>query len=468
VPRHACRLCGVLGEDFEYLSRYKVYVCPECKAARFFICTDCEQLTFAEHERIVKINRNTRKRICNDCHTKYSTCNNCELDKLRRELKEYHGHYYCHDCWNEDKQPCNNCNKLADKNSFINVIIGEEEVTFCPTCYEKDVAKCHHCHTNIWKYDAWNYVEPNGNSIQICPNCYRQYYSKCRSCGSTYLRENGPTCSCGNLSFLNEHDFRPKIIFHSINSQKVELITQTNSPDNLYLGFELEVIFAQEQGLDEFLGWINKFDPSMQHMWCKYDGSLDEDKGCEVVSQPMTLDYHNHNTMWVTIINKIKRIGAISHNDSRCGLHIHANRSFFAKTDVVRVMKFTDKFERELCILGRRGLNRYCEGFKRLMRSDFDVTNPKWRDYIQFSNRGISRYCAINTISKDTIEFRFPRGTLNLDTLFATLQLIDGIVRYCKSISSLKLEKSEWIDFKEYLHRQRYKKLIQYCNLRKV
>ena len=470
MPRredHVCHFCNRIG-TLEYLPRYELYVCPICKESHFFICEECGQLTYNRHERFLLIEDNLRKRVCKDCKSNYPTCNNCGRDKPNKEIKQHNAYYYCKDCWSEDKKPCANCDTLWNKNSFITFKIGEEEFTFCPICYERNVVQCDHCATNLWKYSSCIYTQPNGISIYICNNCHRLYYSRCRRCESIYLRETGPTCSCGNLSFLNEHDFRPKIMFHSATSQNIELITQTNSPDNLYLGFELEVIFAQEQGLSEFLGWVNNFDPLMQHLWCKYDGSLDEYKGCEVVSQPMTLDYHNHNNMWVTIINKIKRIGAISHNDSRCGLHIHANRSFFAKTDIVRVMKFTDKFERELCALGRRGLNRYCEGFKRLMSHDFDVTNPKWRDYIHFSNTGISRYCAINTISRDTIEFRFPRGTLNLDTLFATLQLIDGIVRYCKSISSLKLEKSEWRDFKEYLHRQRYKKLIQYCKLRKV
>ena len=45
--------------------------------------------------------------------------------------------------------------------------------------------------------------------------------------------------------------------------------------------------------------------------YCKHDGSLDE--GFEIVTHPMTLDFHLHRMPWERIVEEAKRLGYTSH-----------------------------------------------------------------------------------------------------------------------------------------------------------
>ena len=57
------------------------------------------------------------------------------------------------------------------------------------------------------------------------------------------------------------------------------------------------------------------------------------------------------------------------------------------------------------------------------------------------------RYTCVNLQNTDTIEFRIFRGTLKLNTLFATLQLVDRICDVAISLSDDDLKAMSWTTF---------------------
>ena len=59
-------------------------------------------------------------------------------------------------------------------------------------------------------------------------------------------------------------------------------------------------------------------------MYIKHDGSIDE--GFEIVTHPMSLDYHKNNMPWERIFEKALAMDYRSHQTSTCGLHIHVDR----------------------------------------------------------------------------------------------------------------------------------------------
>ena len=60
----------------------------------------------------------------------------------------------------------------------------------------------------------------------------------------------------------------------------------------------------------------------------------------------------------------------------------------------------------------------------------------------------LDRYYAINLTNNKTIEFRLFRGTMNINTFIATLQLVDRMVRLVKEINDAEeLQGIEWEDF---------------------
>ncbi len=84
-----------------------------------------------------------------------------------------------------------------------------------------------------------------------------------------------------------------------------------------------------------------------EHLYCKHDGSIDE--GFELVSYPMTLDYHIATMPWLDILTMAQRLGYLSYQTSTCGLHIHVNRNSFGTTEevqeeaIARVLYFFEK-----------------------------------------------------------------------------------------------------------------------------
>ena len=54
------------------------------------------------------------------------------------------------------------------------------------------------------------------------------------------------------------------------------------------------------------------------------------------------------------------------------------------------------------------------------------------------ANTNVSRHEAVN-FTPSTIEMRFPKGTLNLSTLYATLEMIDSVVRWTRTFSVARL-----------------------------
>ena len=59
----------------------------------------------------------------------------------------------------------------------------------------------------------------------------------------------------------------------------------------------------------------------------------------------------------------------------------------------------------------------------------------------------VGRYAAINLCPYQTIEFRLFRGTLKLNTLIATLQLVNKICEVALFMSEDEIAQQSWWDF---------------------
>ena len=222
----------------------------------------------------------------------------------------------------------------------------EEDLTdfdgqmMCPECLEEETRICSHCGKRIWKDD--NY----GNSDKVlCEYCYEEYYVYCNDCDRLILRDDAyyfndsdePYCSeCyenhrGDRT-IEDYYYKPEPIFYG--------------SGNRYFGVELEVDNAGEDddSADAVMGIGNY---NHDHIYCKHDGSLDE--GFEIVTHPMTLDYHISEMPWQKMLDKLRYMGYLSHRANTCGLHIHVNRNAFGKTEeiqdecIARILYFFEK-----------------------------------------------------------------------------------------------------------------------------
>lgn len=203
----------------------------------------------------------------------------------------------------------------------------------------------------------------------------------------------------------------------------------------------------------------------MNHIYCKHDGSLED--GFEIVTHPMTLDYHTNEMPWESVLRKVRSLGYTSHQAGSCGLHIHVNRNSLGDTiveqeaTIARILYFFEKHWEELLKASRRS-NRQLErwaaryGYK-----------DKPMDILDHAKGGANngRYSCINLQNTDTIEFRMFRGTLKYNTIIATLQLVNRVcdVAFCMSDDEIKA--MSWTTFVSGCNEP---ELIQYLKERRI
>jgi hypothetical protein len=75
------------------------------------------------------------------------------------------------------------------------------------------------------------------------------------------------------------------------------------------------------------------------------------------------------------------------------------------------------------------------------------------------------RYHAVNLCNRHTIEFRMFRGTLKLETLYATLQLVDRICDLAVNLTDSEMQNISWSEFVSYINE---KELINYLKRRRL
>ena len=308
----------------------------------------------------------------------------------------------------------------------------------CPSCLSNQTVYCSCCDRRIWTDD-----NVGTDAQPLCQDCFDDHFERCTTCnalirrGDTFFRGDEPYCqdcyhSVCDRDAIHDYYYKPTPIFYG--------------DDNRFFGVELEIDGAGEDSDNaaEILHIANAEQPMA---YCKHDGSLDE--GFEIVTHPMTLDFHLHGMPWERIVEEAKKLGDTSHQAGTCGLHVHVNRTAFGNTEsaqdaaIARVLFFFEKFWDELLKFSRRTqgqLNQWAAryGYKDQPKEILDHAK---------SGRHAGRYTAVNLTNADTVEFRMFRGTLKHNTLIATLELLDCIIDAAIYLTDDDLKAMSWSSF---------------------
>ena len=218
--------------------------------------------------------------------------------------------------------------------TFICDICGEihpvdQRTTFdgqelCSHCLDENTLLCRQCNTRIWSDN-----NEGSDDHPLCPRCYDRFFTNCSRCGALLLNEDAqyireddddyPYCdNCferQSRNGIHEYHYKPKPYFYG--------------EGNRFFGIELEIDGAGENGSNaRKLLEIGNIEDNL--FYCKRDGSLDE--GFEIVTHPMTLQFHQNSMPWDEIMHKAIRMGYYSHQANTCGLHIHVNRDSLGST----------------------------------------------------------------------------------------------------------------------------------------
>ena len=334
----------------------------------------------------------------------------------------------------------------------------------CADCLDTHTVLCVECGGRIWSDDnAGSRDEP------LCQDCYDDNYTSCCRCGRQ-LREDQayyessdeyderPYCSQCYAALdkdqsIHHYYYKPQAVFHGEGPR--------------FFGVELEIDGAGERA-SHALALLNIANRNGDCAYIKHDGSLDD--GLEIVTHPMSLEYHLREMPWEALCRKAVSLGYLSHRTSTCGLHVHVSRSAFGETEaaqeaaIARVLYFFERHWEELLKFSRRTprqLERWAAryGYK-----------EQPMEILDFAKKGYhgGRYTCVNLQNADTVEFRMFRGTLKPNTIFAALELLDQLCDMAVSLSDGELKAVPWTSFVSGIPAERRPELVQYLKERRL
>lgn len=431
------------------------------------VCDHCGQVT--DSVRTVIDQYGNEEEWCDECVAREATeCERCgELHETEGLVTVYddcgNELQWCEDCAERHAQQCEHCGTWYTNDVHLTDVVvcdtwryGREYESWCDDCVDRDTMTCDDCDTvyadNVSTIDI-HYVYGRGEVV-ICDHCGSDYYT-CQDCGDWVYADDVewidgdaycPNCAENNVDYsesIHRYGHTRGAYFWQDNGDRVSCYGLTPAQaELLYLGIELEVDDLHERG-DAAETIVYEF--SEDHVVCKEDGSLGC-RGFEIVSQPMTPHYTLTSGMWERITDVVKAHDGRSHDAGTCGLHIHLSRSYFVDYDAVyRLDRMFHRFERQLVRFSRRrgGDMRWCS-----ISNDDDlaeIEDAEERKEVWKSKKSrAGRYVAVNVTNERTVEIRLWRGTLNMETLRATIELTTGMAIIANTMSDELAEKLTW------------------------
>jgi len=340
------------------------------------------------------------------------------------------------------------------QNNCVYRIHGE---VVCEDCADKKTAVCDRCGERVWSDET----ESDGE-ITLCNSCYDNYYTSCEIRGAiinndyiNYDDEDRPFCDicydkhCGSI---HNYGYKTKHVFYGDGDR--------------FFGVELEIDKDGKLNTNAKL-ILADGNYSCENIYTKSDGSLDD--GMEIVSHPMTLNYHINYIPWQDVLETAARLGYRSHKTNTCGLHIHVNKESLGDTQQLQeeriscILYFVERHWEELLKFTRRTeyqMNKWAA------RYGYKNDPAEMIEYAKKHSNG--RYSCVNITNYDTIEFRMFRGTLKLNFLIATIQLVDIICEMAITFSNDEIKSIGWTKFAESIDTGAYPELITYSKERRL
>lgn len=292
---------------------------------------------------------------------------------------------------------------------------------------------------------------------KLCPECSVNY-SVCEECNEYWpiadighmrndSRDLCPTCiSKLKRKAIRPYSYKPNPKF-KVGHVHDAFETDKNITE-LLMGVELEV----DKG-DDDAACANEIVENFDDVYCKHDGSLS--RGIEIVSHPATLEYHLTELGWDRISEICRKWKFKSHEAGTCGLHVHVGRRQLGSNDAER-----DNTAGKLVL----AMVRHWDNMVKFSRRKDSQLN--WAEcnklYLEeiadecelidaaLETEDDGRYQAVNLCNSETVEFRIFRGTLEINTIKATLEFVSNICKYCKDHTPLEVMNSQWDDIAYY------------------
>ena len=370
----------------------------------------------------------------------------------------------CQNCLDSDYGYCDQCNETLLQSNITPVNTDtRNEVNWCSSCLE-DAIKCDSC----GRWFTERYCSTDANDTTYCHKCSENYVI-CESCECWTSGWDEDNCcpDCSRISrHIHDYDMKPNPYFHPP--------AIPSSSQYLYLGVELE---TDEYRGDVAIAAENCYDLSNDEdlFYLKEDSSLDD--GFEIVTHPCTLAYHQNEFPWKEIIQAVRSEEGLSHDAKTCGLHVHFNKSFLGTENsheeemaILKLMFLFEKFWENIVKFSRRTpqqLDRWAAKYDD-WQGRINCTRVDEIDKVKTFKHTCGHGYAVNLQPYCTIELRVFRGTLNLETLLATLEFTDFLVRTATTKSANTLYRAGWKQLIKSIQTVKYPNLVAYLKRRNL
>lgn len=332
------------------------------------------------------------------------------------------GDYYCdYECAESDGwRQCSCCGEWRCEDTVRWV----HDDCYCDYC-SRNACYCEECDEYVWD-DEWNHE-----------------YDCCQFCAEHIHGAERPNRTRGNE--LHNYSYRETPVFYG----------NSDGNSHPFMGVELETDSGNDRAA--YVTALSGL-PLYHRFWLTEDGSLSN--GVEIASHPMTLDEHISSGMWNDIRKTAVKHKFVSHNSGNCGMHVHINRDFFGKSEKaqhvggLKMMRLMQRFKPQVMTFTRRTSDRWCR-FE--TSRDYSPKNKAYNELYSLFGKALDMSYerdhsqAVNFQHSATFELRVFRGTLKLETLYASLAFAEGLAKYCKSHGEVTIENCTWYDLIEWI-----------------
>lgn len=298
--------------------------------------------------------------------------------------------------------------------------VSERNINICPVCLQLSKITCTHCGNQI---DILHDKYATINGDILCSSCMSKRY--------TY-------------SPITGYSYKPTPIFWDCKGNtSIKSYATPQQKGVLYLGVELEMeSITDNASKDAHKVWGEFYDNS-DTFYIKHDGSLSN--GMELVTHPMTLEYHHRVFPWIHMLKQLMyTLSITSQNSHNCGLHIHASKDAITTKGLINIALFFNENIDDITVFSRRGgVSSYAQTIPNIIPMVQEGA-PTDRILNTLSNEG--RYTAVNYSLSNTLEFRVFKGTLDITALYSALEFVELLIKYCNIHTHEEVMNSSFID----------------------
>ena len=177
---------------------------------------------------------------------------------------------------------CRICGNIVSKDESVEF----DDYRLCDYCFDATTVICDCCDKRIWNDDNVGDYE-----TRLCQNCYEKHYTRCGDCGIVINYDTAHRFEGNEYDSYCYYCYskpRENVAIHNY-SYKPAPIFYGDAAVNRYFGVELEIDDGGKEN-DNAYHLLQVANRTAETIYIKTDGSLNN--GFEIVTHPMTLDYH--------------------------------------------------------------------------------------------------------------------------------------------------------------------------------